>query len=341
MNLQRPDAEAHSRARGLLESSVVWDNVWPVDLPGNESVGNTWGQLERFAKAGVSAIGLTLAGDNQNSAEALRLMGWARNEMRARSSLLKTVRTVADIVAAKRDGKLAVVLQFEGTRCFERDLNLVELFYDLGVRQTLLAFNNANCTGGGCADPADGGLTSYGRRLVREAERVGMLMDLSHVGRKTSLDALAMASKPMVFSHSNANAVHSCFRNIDDEQVRACAATGGLVGISGSSEYLGDQQCRTETLFRHLDHYVQLVGARHVCIGFDVVFDSESLSRWARGRPDEWPMTKDPAWLGFNYAMPEQLVELTALMLSHGYAPDDVRGILGQNYLRVCGEVWK
>ena len=340
MNLQQPGAEVLSRARGLLESSLVWDNVWPVDLPGNESVGNTWDKLERFANAGVSAIGLTLAGDNQNSAEALRLLGWARNEMRARSSLL-AVRTMEDIAAAKRDGKLAVVLQFEGTRCFERDLNLVELFYDLGVRQTLLAFNNANCTGGGCADPADGGLTSYGRRFVREAERVGMLIDLSHVGRKTSLDALAMASKPMVFSHSNANAVHRCFRNIDDEQVRACAATGGLVGISGSSEYLGDQQCRTETLFRHLDHYVQLVGARHVCIGFDVVFDAETLSRWARGRPDEWPMTQDPAWPGFNYAMPEQLVELTALMLSHGYSQDDTRGILGQNYVRVCSEVWK
>ena len=341
MTSQASGAKADPRARALLESSVVWDNVWPIDLPGNESVGNTWDRFERFARAGVSAIGLTLAGDNHNSAEALRLVGWARKEMRARSSLLTLARTTEDIVAAKRNGKLAVVLQFEGTRCFERDLNLIELFYDMGVRQTILAFNSANCTGGGCADPVDGGLTPYGRRLIREAERVGMLIDLSHVGRKTSLDALDFAQKPMFFSHSNANPVHRCFRNLDDDQVKACARTGGLVGVSGSSEYLGDQQCRTETLFRHLDHYVQLVGAQHVCIGFDVVFDAEPLSRWAKGRPDEWPMTKDPAWPGFNYAVPEQLVELVGVMLSHGYPEDAVRGILGQNYLRVCGPMWK
>lgn len=333
-------AKVDPRARALMDSTVVWDNVWPIDLPGNESVGNTWNRFERFAQAGVNAIGLTLAGDNHNASEAMRLTGWARNEMRARP-LLRLVRTVDDILAAKRDGKLAVVLQFEGTRCFERDLNLIELFYDMGVRQTILAFNSANCTGGGCADPVDGGLTPYGRRFIREAERVGMLIDLSHVGRKTSLDALEIAEKPMLFSHSNANAVHRCFRNIDDDQARGCARTGGLVGVSGSSEYLGDQQCRTETLFRHLDHYVQLVGAEHVCIGFDVVFDAEPLSRWARGRPDEWPMTKDPAWPGFNYAVPEQLEGLVGMMLSHGYAEGDVRAILGQNYLRVCRQVWK
>lgn len=334
----RTNVDQH--ARELLKSCVVWDNVWPVDLPGNESVGNSWGQLDRFAAAGVSAIGLTLAGDNHNSAEALRLMGWARSELRARSSRLALVHTIDDIAAAKRDSKLAIIMQFEGTRCFERDLNLIESFYALGVRQTLLAFNSANCTGGGCADPVDGGLTPYGRRFIREAERVGMLIDLSHVGRRTSLDALGAAGKPMVFSHSNSCSVHENFRNIDDEQARACAASGGLVGISGSSEYLGDLQCRTETLFRHLDHYVQLVGAAHVGLGFDVVFNPEPLSRWVRGRPDEWPMAKDPAWPGFSYAVPEQIIDLVGLMISHGYPDSAIQGILGQNYLRICAHVW-
>jgi membrane dipeptidase len=250
------------------------------------------------------------------------------------------VQSVEDIAAAKKAGKLAVVLQFEGTRCFERDLNLIDVFYALGVRQTLLAFNSANCTGGGCAESADGGLTPYGRRFIREAERVGMLIDLSHVGRKTSLDALDIAQKPMVFSHSNANAVHNCFRNIDDVQARACARTGGLVGISGSSEYLGDIKCTTETLFRHLDHYVQLLGAAHVGLGFDVVFNAEPLSRWVRNRPDEWPMAQDPAWPGFQYAVPEQLTDLVGLMLAKGYPEDAIQDILGRNTLRVCAQVW-
>lgn len=338
MQIESTHAE---RARQLLKSSVVWDNVWPVDLPGNESVGNTWDQLERFAAAGITAVGLTLAGDNHNSGEALRLVGWARNELRARASSLMLVESVDDIVTAKRIGKLAVALQFEGTRCFERDLNLIDAFYALGVRQTLLAFNNANCTGGGCAERVDGGLTAYGRRFIQEAERVGMLIDLSHVGRQTSLDAFARAQRPMVISHSNANAVHASFRNVDDVQAAACADTGGLVAISGSSEYLGDIQCRTETLFRHLDHYVQLLGASHVGIGLDIVFKPEPLSRWARSRPEEWPMTQDPAWPGFNYAMPEQVLELIGLMLAHGYPEPAIEDILGRNYLRVCSEVWR
>ncbi|MBL8267361.1 dipeptidase, partial [Steroidobacter sp.] len=321
------------------ESAVVWDNVWPVDLPGNSDGGNGWVQLERFAKAGVSAIGITLAGDNHNSAEALRITAWARRELQERSSLL-LVEKVEDIVTAKRDGKLAVVFQFEGTRCFERDLNLIDVFYAMGVRQTLLAFNSANCTGGGCAERVDGGLTPYGRRFVREAERVGMLVDLSHVGRRTSLDALAIAQKPMVFSHSNANAVHPSFRNIDDEQARACAATGGLVGISGSSEYLGDPKCRTQALFRHVDHYVQLLGPSHVGLGFDVIFDAEHVNQWVRARPDEWPMAQDPAWPGFNYAVPEQIVELIGVMLANGYSEGAVEDILGRNYLRICSQVW-
>lgn len=340
MQIELSPAHAE-RARELLKSSVVWDNVWPVDLPGHESVGNTWDQLERFAAAGVTALGLTLAGDNHNSAEALRLTGWARNELRTRSSQLMLVQTVDDILTAKRIGKLAVVMQFEGTRCFERDLNLIDAFYALGVRQTLLAFNTANCTGGGCADRVDGGLTAYGRRFIREAERVGMLIDLSHVGRQTSLDALAMAQRPMVISHSNANAVHASFRNVDDVQAAACADTGGLVAISGSSEYLGDTQCRTETLFRHLDHYVQLIGAAHVGIGLDIVFKPEPLDRWARSRPEEWPMAQDPAWPGFSYAVPEQVVELIGLMLAQGYPESAVEDILGRNYLRVCSQVWR
>lgn len=335
-----PDTATH--AQRLLRSSIVWDNVWPIDLPGTDGEGNGWDELERFAKAGVSALGLTLAGDNHNSAEALRITAWARNELRqARSATLKLVQTVADIVEAKREGKLAVVLQFEGTRCFERDLNLIDAFYALGVRQTILAFNSANCAGGGCAESVDGGLTPYGRNFVRQAERVGMLIDLSHVGRRTSLDALSMAQLPMVFSHSNANAVHGSFRNIDDEQVRACAATGGLIGISGSSEYLGDSQCRSQTLFRHLDHYVQLVGPSHVGLGFDVIFNVAAVNRYVRAHADAWPMVKDPAWPGFSYAMPEQLLELVGLMLANGYSEAAIEGILGGNYLRICSRVWK
>lgn len=324
----------------LFHSSLVWDNVWPVDLKGGESVGNHWEMLDRFARAGVGVLGVTLAGDNHNVSQAIELVAWARRFLRAHSDRYLLIESIADVTAAHASGILAVTLQFEGSRCFERNLDLVEVYYKLGVRQTILAFNNGNSVGGGCAERTDGGLTAFGRRFVKELQAIGMLVDLSHVGGRTSLDALELARKPMVFTHSNCFAIHPSFRNITDEQIKGCAATGGLVGISGSSEYLGDFSCCTETIFRHLDHIVQLVGPDHVGIGLDVVFDSTSLSNWARTRPDEWPMAANPEWPGFRYAQPEQLEMLTSLMLDNGYGTEAVLKILGGNYMRICGTAW-
>ena len=330
-----------ARAAKILKEAIVWDNVWPVDLGGDHAYDNGWDKLDRFASCGVSMLSITLAGDNQNISEAVQLVAWARNYLLSKSDRYQLVERVEDVLEAKRHGRLAVGLHFEGTRCFERNLNMVEVFYKLGVRQNILAFNNTNCAGGGCADESDPGLTAYGRRLVAEMQRVGMLVDLSHTGYKTTMDALEMATAPMVFSHSNSEAVHTSFRNIADEQVRACAGTGGLVGVSGSSGYLGDDLCRTETLFRHIDHYVQLVGSQHVGLGIDVVFNHEKLSDYIRQRPDEWPVAKDPNWPGFRYVMPEQMVELVEIMLQHGYADEDAISILGQNYVRICRQVWR
>ncbi len=294
-----------------------------------------------FARRATSVLSVTLAGDNHNVGQAAAMVGEARRAIQSRPDALVHVLSVEDARRAKRDGKLGVALHFEGTRCFERNLDMIELFYALGVRHTLLAFNQTNSCGGGCAEPADGGLSCFGRSVIREMNRVGMLLDLSHTGRRTSLEALEVTTKPAVFTHSNSDAVHPHYRNLTDEQVRGAAAVGGLVGVSGSSIYLGDQASSTEAIFRHLDHFVQLVGPRHVGLGLDIMFDPSAVTEWIRKRPDEWPGADDPSWGGFNYAMPEQVLELTGVMIDHGYAVDDVKAILGGNYERICSEVWR
>ena len=337
---QSADQAPAAAAATLYGNSLVWDNVWPVDLKGGASVGNDWRKLERFAAAGVGVLGVTLAGDNHNVSQAVELVGWARRHLRENAERYTLVETLDDVFAARAEGKLAIVLHFEGMRCFERNLDLVEPFFALGIRQSILAFNNANSIGGGCAEDNDGGLTSLGRRFVKEMQAVGMLVDLSHVGRRTSLDALEIADKPMLFTHSNVHALCDSFRNLHDDQIDACAASGGLIGVSGSSGYLGDFECRTETLFRHLDYIVQRVGPEHAGIGFDVVYDSAALTDYVRARPDEWPIARDPDWPGFRYAMPEQLRELTALMLERGYGEQAVSNILGGNYVRICRAAW-
>lgn len=334
-------ADLRSRAAALVRSALVWDNVFPINLPGAVELGNSWESLEAFREAGVDVVSITLAGDNHNVGQAFALCAWARRELREREDRMMLIRCIADIERARAGDRLGIILHFEGTRCFEREPAVVELFYEIGIRQALIAFNQQNSAGGGCADPRDGGLTPYGRRLVQEIQRVGMLLDLSHTGYRTSLDAIELASKPVVFSHSNAYALCPSFRNLKDDQIRACARSGGVVGVSGSSEYLGDPACASESIVRHIDYLAQVGGIDHVALGLDVVFEPEALSVWARGRPDEWPMTRDPNWPGFHYAQPAQLAEVAELMLQRSYSESDVRKVLGENLLRVCRAVWR
>jgi len=325
-----------SAPAALLAKAVVWDNVFPLE----PWVGNDLDALARLKAAGFSAVSLTIAGDNHNVGEAVQRLAAVRREIAARPDF-RLLLTTEDARQAKREGRLAVGLHFEGTRCLERNLDMIAVFHALGVRHNLLAFNQANSVGGGCGEAGDGGLTRFGRRVVAEMQRVGMLVDLSHTGAKTTLEAFAMATKPMVISHSNCRALHEHWRNVTDEQIRACAATGGLVGLSGSSEYLGDPQASTEALLRHAQHVAGLVGPAHVGLGLDIVFDSDALNRWIRTRPEEWPGTDSPDWPGFRYARPDQLGELVEALLRRGWSDAEVLGLLGENHIRVCDVAWR
>lgn len=336
--LQSNDVAGHA---GLLcRDALICDMVWPLDFDPADSVGNDYGKLRRFKDAGVNLLSVTLAGDRHNSAQALAIVADARRRLAALPDV-QIVRRISDVEAARRAGKLAVALQFEGTRCLDRNLDLIEAFRDLGIRHNLLAFNMANSAGGGCADVNDGGLTRFGARVVAEMQRAGVLVDLSHCGPRTSLDALAMARRPMVFSHSNAAALAPSFRNISDAQIRAVAATGGLVGISGCSGYLGSDHDLAAAVVRHIDHVCELVGPQHVGLGLDVVFDGAAITAWIRSRPDEWPVAADPRWSGFSYVLPEQLPEIVAGLLGKGYEDDDIESILGRNWMRVCAAAWE
>lgn len=333
-----PSSDAGDRlaaAWAVVQSSVVWDNVFPLE----PRFGNDWDKLDLLTRHGWTAVSMTVSGDEDNAGQALARVAAARHYIHSHPEQMLLLESAADVMQAKQSGRVAVGLHFQGTRCLERNLDLVESFYCLGVRHALLAFNNANSAGGGCAEP-DGGLTKYGRRLVREMERVGMLLDLSHTGHRTSLDALDIATRPVVFSHSNADTVASHWRNVRDDQIAACAATGGLIGLSGSSGYLGDPAASTEAMFRHLDYLVTRAGADHVGLGFDLVFDAPALNAWLRTRPDEWPEAGRADWPGFRYAEPPQLVELVAMLLAHGYAEVEIKKILGDNYLRIATGLW-
>ncbi|MGE0210559.1 MAG: dipeptidase [Parvibaculaceae bacterium] len=324
-----PEAEA------LLREALVWDGhagfAYEPDVDLSE--------LERWRASGVDYVSVNIVFDAPPwNAFAIEALSSYRRQIRAHPDRFVLVSTVEDIRRAKREGKLAVGFDIEGMVALNGDIGMVEVFHRLGVRQMLFAYNLNNAAGGGCHDK-DVGLTEFGRAVVKEMNRVGMIVDCSHCAFTTSLEAIALSEAPVVFSHSNARALHDHQRNILDEQAKACAAKGGVVGVTGVGLFLGPRGADLDDLVRHIGHYVELIGPKHVSVGMDSV-----LLRHASGfePPDRtfWPPSQYPGGK-IEFVPPESFPRLTEKLLARGHAKADVAAILGGNFLRVAGQIWR
>jgi membrane dipeptidase len=327
---------ATSNTATLFRDALVWDMVFVYE----PEAGSDYRIFPRWLDAGFSFVSVHPAGDRHSIGEAMRRIAACRRHILGDPRFI-LVDTVDDVLRAKAEGKLAVGIHLEGFRCLERDLNLIEVYYRLGVRFCHPVFNLVNSIGGGGADRIDIGLTKFGVRVVEEMNRVGMLVDGAHAGYRTTLDMIEVSRVPMIFSHLGCHAIHPHFRNVKDDQIAGCARNGGVIGITSAGFYLG--ATTSETYFRHVDHVAQLVGAQHVGIGLDYLSEGllKFLSDFIDARPDEWPDRDKGAWDPLASVHPEQMVEVAELMLRHGYSESDVRGFLGRNWLRVSGQVWK
>jgi len=324
--MKAPDAVAEIMRRSVVcDMTLPWFEPYMID----EDV-----TLPRFKKAGIDFVSLTISVPKNALAATMRHIAMVKAHIRARPEMVFAT-TPEEIVAAKQQGKLALGFHFQGTEPLDGDTELVQSYYDLGVRHMLLAYNLKNAAGDGCIERTDAGLSKFGIRLVREMNRVGVLVDGSHSGYRTTMDAMEVCEGPFMFSHSNADAVVPHYRNIKDDQIRAAARSGGLIGINGVNEFLGDLDAASETMFRHIEHIVNLVGIDHVGIGLDYVRDVKAIWDWIQRDRDLWPQAGEEETPYPAHAQPEQIAELVGIMLHHGYSRDDVAKVLGGNFLRV------
>jgi membrane dipeptidase len=330
-----------SKVGDLINSMTVWDNHACMPLrPDDQSY---LPQLERYRSEGYTVVSLNIGFDLTDVENNFRMLSSFRSWVESHPDELMLIQDYEDIARAKSTGRLGICFDLEGLATLGGQLDLIDLYYDLGVRWALIAYNKSNAVGGGCQDE-DTGLTAFGRDAIARMEKVGMVTDCSHTGWKTARDVLELATKPVIFSHSNSHAVFPHWRNIPDILIRACAATGGVVGINGLSRFIGTttegHDNSTRALFRHLDHIVQLVGAEHAGLGLDFVFDTDELLAFYKARPDLYPPDK-----GYSkptpMVEPERLTELVQMMIDHGYPDDAVRAILGGNLQRVARAVWR
>lgn len=326
-------------ARSLIETNLVWDNHGCMPLrPFDETF---LPQLELYRSSGVDVVMLNIGFGEQGVEEHIRVIAHFRRWLLARSDHYLLIETVDDIALARATGRLAVGFDIEGANAIADQISLISTFYDLGVRWMLMAYNRNNRVGGGCQDD-DAGLTPFGYQVIDEMARVGMVACCTHTGYRTTRDVMGYSRNPVIFSHSNPRAQHDHPRNLPDDLITACAATGGVVCINGIGIFLGANDNSTETYFRHMDHAVQLVGPEHVGIGLDYVFDMAELDEYLKKMKGTFPPGLGyEVGGGLKCVSPAQIAELVELQLKAGYREADIVKILGTNLLRVAQQVWR
>lgn len=266
------------------------------------------------------------------------------------------VRTTNDILFAKKEGRIGIIIGFQGTLPLETNIDRVGMFAELGARIIQLAYMHRTFTGDGCLEPRDGGLSLFGRSVVKELSRVGIVLDLSHVGERTSLEAIEAAEVPPIFSHSNPRSVTNSPRNISDEQIKEVANAGGVVGVCTWAPICWKnrpQQPAVDDYADHIDYVVELAGIDHVSIGTDspCTDDLSAIAENSRIFASLYPGVAGPYRNAVGhepeYNQPvgvpgiRDLRGITGCLLDRGYRPGDIQKILGGNLLRVFNQVWK
>lgn len=337
-------AEGKHAYAALFRDSVVIDSSIAPAMDG--------GQVERMAQSGVTAFNWTVCRPLADPVESLVQIASGVDFIRANPDRLVLASTVDDIRAAKRDGRVALILGPQNAALVEPDLGLVAVIRQLGVRILQLTYNERNAFGDGCTESADGGVSDRGRELIAEVERNGLVLDLSHAAERTILDAASASTRPVIVSHANARPVFASPRNLTDDAMDAVAATGGVIGATLWSPMVGGSdgvQPKLADFVRHVEYMASRLGPAHVGIGSD---HSEGYDRghWETlfSRSGRYPTVAGQMgdWYGYDTRFVRDagscadLESVAGAIAEIGFTDEEMRGILGENFLRVFAQVW-
>jgi len=329
----------HDRAAKLHTESIIIDSLNVSD----------WREPEVFTQlyqGGLTAVNATIA-LWENFPETLDNIARWYPRFEKYSDIIMSARTVADIERAKAEGKCGIIFGFQNSSPIEDDLRRLPILYELGVRIIQVTYNNSNLVGAGYGDSPDYGLSYFGVDFVAECNRIGILLDCSHVGHKTTMDTIEASTKPIAFTHAGPRVLCDFPRNKTDEALKALADKGGVVGANAWPPFLA--QGSNATLSDYLDtvdYMVKLIGIDHVGIGPDFThLRTLAFFRWIMtGRnidkdprlPVPWPVTYPK---GFRTAT--EFPNVTRALLERGYSETDTKKIMGENFMRLFREVWK
>lgn len=319
-----------------------------------------WGR-DTTGYEGLSVSGLDAVFDNLMNGTAMITSrgGWKWDDIIydlgirlsdiAHQELVVLATTTEDIVRAKANGQIAFIVSLEGAAMIENELDRIDILYGLGVRCLGIAYSEANALGSGLKEPNDGGLTTFGRQAVRRMNRLGIAIDISHSGDRTSMDTIETSDKPIFITHAGARALWNSNRLKPDDIIRACAEKGGVIGIEAAPHTTITQnnpRHSIESFMEHFEYCAELVGIDHVAFGPDVLFGdhvglhttlSEALSIGASRGKLEYPKVE---FVDGLESPAEAFPNIVRWLVSHGYSDEDIGKAVGGNVMRVLKEAW-
>jgi membrane dipeptidase len=303
--------------------------------------------------SGLSACNVTVSGVGSYAddyVQTMRNIAFWNRELAAHGDALSLVRRGTDIAEAKRSGRLGLIYGFQDSTPFGEDLDRFETFHGLGVRIYQLTYNRRNLIGDGCLEPADAGLSKLGRALIEKLDAGRALIDLSHSGRRTALEAIEASKHPVAITHTGCAALVDRPRNKTDQELRRVAERGGVAGIYLMPFLRKEGQPTIDDLIRHLEHAIDVCGEEHVCLGSDGFISAIELTPEYRKRFREF--TEQRVKLGIaapgesadilnllpDLNRPDRFDLLAAALSRRGHADARIEKILGANFVRVFSE---
>jgi membrane dipeptidase len=301
--------------------------------------------IAKLARSKLTAINITVNYEGWVSLEQTLLnLADLQSRIEANADKLLLCRGTDDIRKAKKSGRVAVILGFQDARPVQTDLRLLKVFHTLGLRVSGFTYNRKNYFADGCGERTDSGLSTYGVEFLEEMNRLGIVVDLTHTGRRSSLDAIELSKHPVIFSHNGVCGVYEHFRNTSDEMLKALARKGGVNCVGTFAPFLRkggtDTGTTLEDTLNHVDYVVKLVGVDHVGVGLDSTPDTRVPAQ-ANNMANKYP---EFDWGKFEHryaikTIPE-IQYLTHGLVKRGYSDGDIEKILGGNLMRVFSTVW-
>jgi len=339
------DRTYSTRVVDLVRRSLVIDMLGPLTLtftPEKPAATLSPAEVAMFRESGINVFHHSVGVGPY--AEVMEFMAAWNGFVGRNSDVFTIVNHIGDLDHAKATGKIAVIMGQQDADHFRTPAD-VKTFYALGQRVSQLTYNAQNLLGSGSTERVDGGVTDYGLEIIKAMNAAGMLVDVSHSGDRTTLDAIELSSKPIAITHSNCRALNNHPRLKTDEAIKALGAKGGVMGISGVRMFVKATEPTTiEDIVDHIDHVVKLTSIEHVGIGSDsdlLGYDKmpPELNKQLRASyKSSYAFRERIDIEGFDH--PKKVYDLTDALVRRGYKDADIQLILGGNFRRLLAGTW-